>query len=68
MKKVNHISKSNSRWFSQNAILTQLWINLEKVIRRHLLVAVGDFNAKIRHWYSQGTNTFEGISIENVTT
>ena len=32
----------------------------------YLLVGIGDFNAKLRHWYSQDTNTFEGSSVENV--
>ena len=31
-----------------------------------LLVAIGDFHAKLRHWYSQDTNTFEGMSGENI--
>ena len=49
--------------FSQNFELT-----LEKLSENnpYLVVAIGDFNAKLRHWYSQGTNTFEGISVENV--
>ena len=49
--------------FSENFELT-----LEKLseINPYLLVAIGDFNAKLRHWYSQDTNTFEGISVENV--
>ena len=33
----------------------------------YLLVATGDFiNAKLRHQYSRDTNSFEGISIDNV--
>ena len=49
-----------------------LWINFELTLEKlsennpYLVVAIGDFNAKLRHWYSQGTNTFEGISVENV--
>ena len=31
----------------------------------YLLVAIGDFNAQLRHWYSQDTNSLEGISVEN---
>ena len=33
----------------------------------YLLVAIRDFDAKLRHWYSQDDNTFEGISVENIT-
>ena len=49
--------------FSQNFELT-----LEKLSENnwYLLVAIGDFNANLRHWYSQDTNTFEGVSVENV--
>ena len=32
----------------------------------YLLAAIGDSNAELRHWYSQNTNTFEEISVENV--
>ena len=31
-----------------------------------LLDTIGDFNAKLRQWYSQGTNTYERISVENI--
>ena len=49
--------------FSQNSELT-----LEKLSENnpYLLVAIANFNAKLRGWYSQDTNTFEGISVENV--
>ena len=49
--------------FLQNFELT-----LEKLSENnpYLLVIVGDFSAKLRHWYSQAANTFEGISVENV--
>ena len=49
--------------FSQNFELT-----LKKLSENnpYLLVAISDFNAKLRHWYSQDTNNFEGISVENV--
>ena len=33
----------------------------------YLLVAIGDFNAKRRHWYSQDNNAFERNSVGNVT-
>ena len=50
-------------FFSQNFGLT-----LEKLSENnpYLLVAIGDFNEKLRHWYSQDTNTFEGISVKEV--
>ena len=32
----------------------------------YLLAAIGDFNAKLRHWHCQDTSTFEKISVENV--
>ena len=32
-----------------------------------LLVVIGDFNAKSKHWCSQNSTNFEGITIENVT-
>ena len=49
--------------FSQNFELT-----LEKLSENnpYLLAAIGDFNTKLRHWYSEDTNTFEGILVENV--
>ena len=49
--------------FSQKFELTlgNLSVNIP-----YLLVAIGDFNTKLRHWYSQDTNTFDGISVENV--
>ena len=49
--------------FSQNFELT-----LEKLSENNptYLQLFGDFNAKLRHWYSQYTNTFQGISVENV--
>ena len=50
--------------FSQNFELTLAKLSENNP---YLLAAIGDFiNAKLRHWYSQDTNTFEGISIDNV--
>ena len=48
--------------------LIKFELTLEKLLENnaYLLVAIGDFNAKLRHWYSQDANTFEGISVENV--
>ena len=49
--------------FSQNFELT-----LEKLSENnpYLFVAIGDFNAKLRHWYSPDNNIFEEISVESV--
>ena len=49
--------------FSQNFELT-----FEKLSENspYLLVAIGDFNTKLSHWYSLDTNTFERVSVENV--
>ena len=49
--------------FLQNSKLT-----LEKLSEnnQYLLAAIGDFNVKLRHWYSLDTNTFERISVENL--
>ena len=50
--------------FSQNFELTLAKLSENNP---YLLAAIGDFiNAKRRHWYSQDTNTFEEISIDNV--
>ena len=49
--------------FSQNFELTLETLSKNKP---YVLVATGDFNAKLTHWYSQDTNTFKGISVENV--
>ena len=48
--------------------LTELWIYLEKLSENnpYLYVAIDDFNAKHRHWYSQDTNNSQGTSVENV--
>ena len=32
-----------------------------------LMTAIGDFNAKSKNWYSQDTNSFEGKTIESIT-
>ena len=50
--------------FSQNFELTLAKLSENNP---YLLAAIGDFiNTKRRHWYSQDTNTFEEISIDNV--
>ena len=48
---------------SRNFRLT--WKNISEN-NPYLLVAIGDFNAKLRHWHCQDTSTFEKISVENV--
>ena len=44
-------------------------MNLETVAQRNpfLMVVIGDFNAKSKHWCSQDSTNFEGITIKNVT-
>ena len=43
-------------------------LTLEKLPenKSYLPVAIGDFNARIRHWYSQETNSFEGNLVKSV--
>ena len=51
------------------AFIDNLETNLETLAQRNqfLMVVIGDFNAKSKHWYSQDSTNFEGITIENVT-
>ena len=44
-------------------------MNLETLTQRNLflMVVLGDFNAKSKHWCNQDSTNFEGISIKNVT-
>ena len=44
------------------AFIDNLEMNLET-----LAVAIFDFHAKSKNWYSQDSTNFEGITIENVT-
>ena len=62
------------RFPSQNqddfqAFIDNLEMNLETLAQRNpfLMVVLGDFNAKSKHWCSQDSTNFEGITIENVT-
>ena len=62
------------RSLSQNqddfqAFIDNLEMNLETLAQRNpfLMVVLGDFNAKSKHWCSQDSTNFEGITIENVT-
>ena len=49
--------------------IDNLEMNLETLAQRNpfLMVVLGDFNAKSKHWCSQDSTNFEGITIENVT-
>ena len=51
------------------ASIDNLEMNLETLEQRNpfLIVVLGDFNAKSKHWCSQDSTNFEGITIENVT-
>ena len=51
------------------AFIKNLETNLETLAQRNpfLMVVIGDFNAKSKHWYSQDSTNFEGITTENVT-
>ena len=50
------------------SFLQNFQLTLEELSVKHpyLLVVIGDFNAKLRHWHSQDTNAFDGISDEYV--
>ena len=49
--------------------IDNLEMNLETLAQRNpfLMVVIGDFNAKSKHWCSQDSNNFKVITIENVT-
>ena len=48
--------------------IDNLEMNLETLAQRNpFLVVLGDFNGKSKHWCSQDSTNFEGITIENVT-
>ena len=51
------------------AFIKNLEMNLETLAQRNpfLMVVIGDFNAKSKHWCSQDSTNFEGITIKNVT-
>ena len=51
------------------AFIKNLEMNLETLAQRNpfLMVVIGDFNAKSKHWYSQDSTNFEGVTTENVT-
>ena len=51
------------------AFIDNLEMNLETLAQRnpYLMVVIGDFNAKSKHWCSQDSINFEGITVDNVT-
>ena len=51
------------------AFIDNLEMSLETVAQRNpfLIVVIGVFNAKSKHWCSQDSTNFEGITIENAT-
>ena len=51
------------------AFIDNLEMNLETLAQRNpfLMVVLGDFDSKSKHWCSQGSTNFEGITIENMT-
>ena len=51
------------------AFIDNLEMNLETLAQRNpfLMVVIGNFNAKSKHWCSQDSNNFKVIIIENVT-
>ena len=51
------------------AFIDNLEMNLETLAQRNLflMVDIGDFNSESKHWCSQDSTNFEGITIENVT-
>ena len=46
-----------------------LELNLESLVQRNLflVVAIGDFNAKLSNWFCNDKTNFEGDAIENLT-
>ena len=51
------------------AFKDNLEMNLETLVQRNpfLTVVIGDFNAKSKNWCSQDSTSFEGVTIENLT-
>ena len=51
------------------AYIDNLEMNLETLAQRNpfLMVVLGDFNAKYKHWCSQGSTNLESITTEYVT-
>ena len=65
----NFITLYRSPSQNQDDFIDNLEMNLETLAQRNsfLMVVLGDFNAKSKHWCSQDSTNFEGIAIENVT-
>ena len=51
------------------ALRDNLKIKLETLAQRNSfsMVVIGDFNVRQKHWCSQDSTNFEGVTIENVT-
>ena len=51
------------------AFIDNLEMNVETLAQRSpfLMVVIGEFHAKSKHWCSQDNTNFEGVTIENVT-
>ena len=45
----------------------EMTLDLESKKNPFLLVVLGDFNAKLSQWHDKDSSTFEGISIESIT-
>ena len=68
----NFITLYRSPTQNQNdfqAFIEKLEMNLETLGQKNpfLMVVIGDFNAKSKHWCSQDSTDFAGNAIENVT-
>ena len=57
-------SQDDLATFSDNFEMT---LDLVSKKNSFLLVVLGDFNAKLSQWHDKNSSTFEGISIENIT-
>ena len=64
---LNRSPSQNQRDFQ--VFIDNLQMNLETLAQRNpfLMVVIGDFIAKSKHWCCQDSTNFEGIATENVT-
>ena len=71
LKRTPKASLSKCHWNQDDfqAFIDNLEMNLETIVQRNpfLMLVIVDFNAKSKHWCSQNSTNFEGITIENVT-